>query len=64
VVPLTQTDYVEALRLVSHTGLTGGIVYDALHTAAAQKAGCSRIYTYNVEHFRHVCPPEITVASP
>ncbi len=33
-------------------GLTGGIIYDALHLEAARKAGCARIYTYNLAHFR------------
>jgi predicted nucleic acid-binding protein len=64
VVALDQSDYVEALSLVSRFGLAGGIVYDALHVAAARRAGCSRIYTNNVAHFRRICSDDFTVSAP
>ncbi|WP_446744046.1 hypothetical protein [Silvibacterium acidisoli] len=44
------------VRACSRQGLAGGLVYDALGMTAARKAGCERIYTYNVKHFRQVAP--------
>lgn len=64
VVALDMEDYREATRLVAEAGLTGGIIYDALHLAAARKAGCSRILTYNLRHFESLCPQDITVTVP
>lgn len=64
VVELDQSAYRHALESVSSSGLTSGIIYDALHMEAAQKAACSRIYTYNIDHFEALSPQEITVVSP
>ena len=64
VVELDKTAYQHALESVSSKGLTNGIIYDALHVEAAQKAACSRIYTYNIDHFEALSPQEITVVSP
>lgn len=64
VVELNGLDYAHALGTAAHKGLTSGIIYDALHVEAAKKAGCSRIYTYNISHFRALSPEEILVSSP
>lgn len=64
VIALEDQDYLEALRLTSAQGLLSGQIYDALHIAAARKAGCTRIYTYNLRHFQPLCPKEIEVSSP
>ena len=64
VIPLEDQDYLEALRLASAQGLLSGQIYDALHIAAARKAGCTRIYTYNLRHFQPLCPKDIEVSSP
>ncbi len=66
VIELNGQDYANALRAVSHRGLTGGIIYDALHLEAAKRAGCTRIYTYNLAHFRALRAPEedLLVSSP
>lgn len=64
VVSLDQPEYVEAINKVANQGLTSGVVYDALHVMAAEKAGCERIYTYNPDHFRPVCPVGIQVTAP
>ena len=64
VVELNQLDYAHALGTSAHKVLTSGIIYDALHVEAAKKAGCSRIYTYNISHFRALSPEEILVSSP
>ena len=64
VVDLEESDYAAAIDRVSGSGLAGGVVYDALHAIAAEKAGCSRLYTYNVDHFRSVCRDPVVVSSP
>ena len=63
-VELRTQDYLNALKLVSQNGLTGGIVYDALHLEAAKKARCIRVYTYNVGHFQSLSPDEQLISSP
>ena len=37
-------------------GIVGGVVYDALLLACAEKSECDRIYTYNVADFRRLAP--------
>lgn len=64
VVELTTDDYRDAFKRVASAGLRSGIVYDALHLAAARKAECSRIYTYNLEHFRAISTDGIEVTAP
>ena len=64
VIELDVEDYRWAVTAVSDSGLTSGIVYDGLHLAAARKAGCSRIYTYNVRRFRRIAPPEVEISAP
>lgn len=64
VVDLAKSDYVAAIERISRHGLVGGIVYDALHAISAEKAGCTRLYTYNVDHFRTICADSILVSAP
>jgi predicted nucleic acid-binding protein len=64
VMELREVDYGTAIEELSRRGLAGGIICDALHAVAAQKAQCSRLYTYNVDHFRAVCPDSIVVSAP
>ena len=64
IVELTADDYRGAFQRVASAGLRSGIVYDALHLAAAMKTGCSRIYTYNIEHFKALGVDAIEVTSP
>ena len=54
--PLTRTDYVKIVKECAALGWTESRIYDAIHIHAARKAGCSRIYTYNVQHFRQIAP--------
>jgi len=56
VIPLTADEYRETLRACAVTGWIGGRVYDALHLAAARKAGCDQICTFNLGHFRDLAP--------
>lgn len=64
VMEIGKSEYLNAIENVSSKGLTSGIIYDALHAEAAKQASCSRIYTYNIEHFEALAPKGITVTSP
>ena len=64
VISLADNDYLDALRITAAQGLLSGQIYDALHVAAARKARCGRIYTYNLRHFQALCPKDIDVSSP
>lgn len=56
VVSLDAAQYQAVLQQSSEAGWTGGLIYDALHLAAAESAGCERIYTFNLRHFRELAP--------
>lgn len=64
VVSLGSDDYLEAVDRVSEKGLVSGIIYDALHLIAAERAGCERVYTYNIDHFRQLGDGAIAVTAP
>ena len=64
ILKLTQADYTTALARSSQLGLVSGVVYDALHLVAAERARCQRIYTYNLTHFHRLQPVGITVTAP
>ncbi len=64
ILTLTQADYAAALIRSSQLGLVSGVVYDALHLVAAERAGCQRIYTYNLAHFQRLQPHGIIVTAP
>ncbi len=49
-------DYLEALRNTANLGLSGGVIYDALHLACAREVKAEKIYTWNVRHFQMVAP--------
>ena len=59
IVPFDETDYRKVLANTASAGHSGGMIYDALHLWAAQKAGCDRIYTFNVKHFRMLAPEDL-----
>ncbi len=48
---LTAADYKAVLRSSVIAGLVGGVVFDALHLHCAEKAGCDRLYTFNLKDF-------------
>ncbi len=54
--PLTRNDYSKIIKECAAQGWTGGRVYDAIHVHIARKMQCSRIYTFNVSHFRQIAP--------
>ena len=64
VISLGTDDYLEAIDRVSGNGLVSGIVYDALHLIAAERAACERIYTFNVDHFQRIGAGPIAITAP
>ena len=63
-VSLSPDDYSQALEITAGRGLISGQIYDALHVVAALKSGCSRIYTYNIRHFRKLAPVGVEITTP
>ncbi|MGA2205648.1 MAG: PIN domain-containing protein [Terracidiphilus sp.] len=55
-IALAASEYIETLKSCAAAGLTGGMIYDALHVACARKVNAERIYTWNVRHFQRVAP--------
>ena len=58
-VTLSPNDYKAVLRACAKAGLVGGVVFDVLHLHSARKAGCERIYTFNVKDFRALATSEL-----
>lgn len=58
-VALSADDYKAVLRSCTNDGLIGGVVFDALHLHSALKAGCDRVYTFNLKDFRGLAPKEL-----
>jgi predicted nucleic acid-binding protein len=58
-VTLTPKEYREVVRHCAANGWAGGKVHDAVHLRCAQKAGCDRVYTFNVKDFRTLAPPDL-----
>ncbi|MGA2269530.1 MAG: PIN domain-containing protein [Bryobacteraceae bacterium] len=56
VVALTAEEYRRVVRECASHGWAGGKIYDALHVQCARKAGCDRIYTFNVRDFQRLAP--------
>jgi predicted nucleic acid-binding protein len=65
-VTLTAKEYREVVRNCAVNGWAGGRIHDAVHLRCAQKAGCDRIYTFNVKDFRSLAPAELAdrIAAP
>jgi len=59
VVTLSADDYRAVLSRCAATGIASGRIFDALHLHSAAIAGCDRIYTFNVKHFRLLAPEEL-----
>jgi predicted nucleic acid-binding protein len=56
IIDLTATDYQTTIERVAGLGLVSGMIYDALLTTAAEKAGIERLFTFNVKHFLRAWP--------
>jgi predicted nucleic acid-binding protein len=53
---LSAAEYTSVLQQAAEKGWTGGLVYDALHLAAAIGSRCKRIYTFKLRHFLQLAP--------
>ncbi len=51
-ISLDVPEYQHAIREAASAGIVGGTIYDALLGRCALKARATRIYTWNVAHFR------------
>lgn len=51
-VSLEPPEYRHAIREAANWGIAGGTIYDALLGQCALKARATKIYTWNVSHFR------------
>ena len=56
VVVLSSAEYARVVADCAQLGLMGGVVYDALHAAAARKARAQRLLTFNTSDFLRVWP--------
>ena len=64
VVELRTETYLTAVDQLADVARPGGAIYDALHVQSAKAEGCERIYTYNLQHFRPLCPAGIQASAP
>jgi len=64
VISLTETDYFGVVERLALLGISGAIIYDALHVAAAEKAGAGRIVTFNARHFEMLAPKKLKIVVP
>jgi predicted nucleic acid-binding protein len=56
VIFLTGRDYRQVIKALSKSGLTGGVVYDALIVRAAEKFGADHLLTHNRKDFLRLFP--------
>lgn len=56
IISLNPTEYWTVIKQASQSGLTGGMIYDALIAKVAQKAQVEQLLTVNREHFKRVWP--------
>ena len=56
IIPLSAQDYISVIKNLSDSGLSGGIIYDALIVKAAQKEDVKKILTLNTDDFKRVWP--------
>ncbi len=56
IVSLSASDYASTIKQLADSGLTGGVIYDALIAKAAKKSAVDRLVTLNLADFRRVWP--------
>ena len=55
-ISLDHDDYMAVVERMRELSLHGAIIYDGLIAKAAEKAGCSKLVTYNIRDFHRVWP--------
>ncbi len=63
IVAYTKHDYCRLISNLSHIGISGGAVYDALIASAAKKAKIKKIITLNFSDFARFWPEENIVTA-
>ena len=58
---ITLDDYLRVLTEARARGITGGLIYDALHAQTARRLRVEKIFTYNVSNFEHVAADLVIV---
>ena len=58
IVSLTSDEKFSVIRNCQRLGIRGASVYDAMHLAAARKAGSEEVFTLNLRHFS-ACAPDL-----
>lgn len=56
IISLSSHDYITIIENLADSGLSGGVIYDALIVKAAQKSGADKILTFNIDDFKRVWP--------
>ncbi len=56
IVSLSASDYFVLIKRMANLGLSGGVMYDALITRAAEKSGADKVLTFNLDDFKRVWP--------
>jgi len=65
IISLSASDYIAAIKHLRDSGLSGGIIYDALAFKAAIKSNADKLITFNVADFERLWPAEkIQILSP
>lgn len=59
IISLDADEYRDVVKTCAGRAWAGGKVYDLLHIRAAEKWRCTRLYTFNVKHFRLMASPGI-----
>ncbi len=59
VVPVSKSDYLEAMNITASGGWIGGKIYDALLLCCAAKGDVDRIYTFNLNDFQRLAPASL-----
>jgi predicted nucleic acid-binding protein len=57
-IALTGREYATLVIEAGKRGLVGGLLYDALHVACAEKAKVDRMYSWNVGHLQSIASEE------
>ena len=58
VVTLTDKEYFATIERLAENGLAKSYIYDGLIMTAATKSGADVIYTWDIDDFQLVSPPE------
>jgi predicted nucleic acid-binding protein len=61
--PIANGDYRSVFRDAKRRGISGGLIYDALHVAVARRLKVSKIITFNTGDFK-LLSPDIEISEP